>query len=119
MNEQQDESLKKKMLHTLLALVLWLLISGLGIVLLPQMLNTFTRIYTTLFLEADPFAARGYWAATFFRSVIVIFLGLLLLGTTIGSAEYLFRHPGKPRSWTPIYRIAAVECALIVLTLFI
>jgi hypothetical protein len=101
------------------AVMLWSIMSIVGIWLIPQLMDSSTVIFASFSGSGNQFAGRDYYRATLLRSVVAIIFGILLLGVMVGSAEYYFNNLGKPGSWTLLIRIIAVEISLIVLTLLL
>ena len=119
MTEQMEPTSKQRLLQAVIAITLWIIISGFGFWLIPQLLDSSMMIFASFFSGTNPLYGRDYWSGTFLRSLIAVILGASLLAVVIGSAEYYFTNLGKPGSWTVFARIIAVEISLIVLTILL
>ncbi|MBU0705390.1 MAG: hypothetical protein KKC18_16190 [Chloroflexi bacterium] len=65
------------------------------------------------------FYSREYMAAQALGAVMLVIMGIVCIGVTIGCGEYHLRHFGKPQSWRLFERTIAAEVAIFVLASFV
>ena len=111
-----DAILANRSKHALpIAIALWIITSGVGFWLMPEILNLALRVYAAFWAEYG-FYGRDYWGGVFIRQILLMPIGALYLITVVGCSEYYARNYGQPGSWKVFARVIAVEVTLIVLT---
>jgi hypothetical protein len=107
---------KKNTIHIIVVVAVWVTISVVGFWLVPRIIDSVMLVFASFFGGSNQMFGREYWGGTFIRSFAAVILGILLISTVIGSAEYYFKNFGKPGSWSVFARIISAEITLIILT---
>lgn len=96
-----------KVLPGLLAIVLWLVVFGLGLQAIYDLMQILSLMRVALGGNLADVQAS--------TPVVVFFLALLMLIYTIWSTEYHVKRVGKPESWRLFGWTIAVELSIILL----
>jgi hypothetical protein len=97
----------QQIVSTVIAIILWLIVFGLGLNAIYLLLQIFYLVYGSL--------GGGLARAERFAPVLVFILGLAFLVFIIATSEYHRKHIGTRQSWRLFAWSIAVEVGIIIL----
>ena len=111
----------KKIMHGLLATVLWLATAGLGFLAFIAIQDIATSAVAFALVDDTPeigvVETHGWITTT--RNVSTIIGGLLWLSVVVGGMEYHFRRVGQRSSYRVFAWTLGIEAALVVINLLL
>lgn len=111
----------KKIMHGLLATVLWLATAGVGFLAFIAIQDIATSAVALALVDntAEIGVVETHGWITTARNVSTIFGGILWLAVVVGGMEYHFRHVGQRRSYRVFAWTLGIEAVLIAISTFI
>lgn len=111
----------KKIMHGLLATVLWLATAGVGFLAFIAIQDIVTSAVALALVDqtAEIGVVETHGWITTARNVSTIFGGLLWLAVVVGGMEYHFRHYGQRRSYRVFAWTLGIEAVLIAISTFL